>query len=123
MSACSCVVLRAGRACCARDAHCAPLQVDEWPCCGVADDNVARHASPDRPPLGPGSLATYEYELGALADTGLDEVAIDAALTATRIGGAAGAHHQGSYSAEYAYALGLARVLDGLEALVQTKKR
>lgn len=52
----------------------------------------------------------------------LDEVAIDAALTATRIGSAAGAHLEGSYSAEYAYAFGLARVLDGLEALVQTSR-
>jgi AcrR family transcriptional regulator len=146
----------------------------------VADDNrrlYERHPwlvtlPPNRPPLGPGTIAKYEYELGALADTGLDEVSIDAALTfvlgfvescahasararaatrestksdadwwdehgpelarlydpskypmATRIGSAAGEFHQGTYSAEYAYTFGLARVLDGLEALVQARRR
>lgn len=34
-----------------------------------------------RPPLGPGLLAKYEHELQALADTGLDDIETDAALT------------------------------------------
>lgn len=34
-----------------------------------------------RPPLGPGVMAKYEYELGALSPTGLDDVELDAALT------------------------------------------
>ncbi|MFG3616848.1 TetR/AcrR family transcriptional regulator C-terminal domain-containing protein [Nocardia sp. NPDC047654] len=34
-----------------------------------------------RPPLGPGLAAKYEHELGAFADLGLDDVAMDAALT------------------------------------------
>lgn len=37
--------------------------------------------STTRPPLGPGMMTKYEYELGALADTGLSEVDIDASLT------------------------------------------
>ncbi|MET0390631.1 MAG: TetR/AcrR family transcriptional regulator [Polyangiales bacterium] len=36
---------------------------------------------PNRPPLGPGTLGKYEHELGALIDTGLDDVQLDAALT------------------------------------------
>jgi AcrR family transcriptional regulator len=35
---------------------------------------------PNRPPLGPGTVGKYEYELQALADTNLDDVEIDAAL-------------------------------------------
>lgn len=34
-----------------------------------------------RPPLGPGLMAKYEYELRALEDTGLGDVEMDAALT------------------------------------------
>ncbi|TQS40453.1 TetR/AcrR family transcriptional regulator [Cryptosporangium phraense] len=55
----------------------------------VADDNRAlyeRHPwlaeiSTSRPPLGPGAIAKYEYELGAFDDAGLDDVTRDAALT------------------------------------------
>lgn len=55
----------------------------------VADENRAlfeRHPwlgsiSTGRPPLGPGVMAKYEHELGALADTGLSDVEMDAALT------------------------------------------
>src|SRR5699024_794737 len=34
-----------------------------------------------RPPLGPGTIAKYDAELGALIDTGLDDVEIDQALS------------------------------------------
>ena len=34
-----------------------------------------------RPPLGPGVMKKYEHELNALEDSGLDDVATDAALT------------------------------------------
>jgi AcrR family transcriptional regulator len=37
--------------------------------------------SSSRPPLGPGLMAKYEHELSALQDSGLDDVATDAALT------------------------------------------
>ncbi|GAB1644587.1 TetR/AcrR family transcriptional regulator [Krasilnikovia sp. MM14-A1259] len=123
-----------------------------------------------RPPLGPGLMAKYEHELCAFADTGLDDVETDAALTyllgfvqgsaraaadaraaaertsrtdqqwwaesgpvlaevfdphayptATRVGAAAGAAHDGAYHPEHAYAFGLARVLDGLGALVTNR--
>lgn len=56
----------------------------------VADDNRAlyvRHpwlaavAAVSRPPLGPGVIAKYEYELRAFDGTGLDDVQRDAALT------------------------------------------
>lgn len=55
----------------------------------VAHDNRALHArhgwlagvSTLRPPLGPGLMAKYEYELGALDGIGLDDVEMDAALT------------------------------------------
>lgn len=56
----------------------------------VAEDNRAlyeRHpwlaavASAGRPPLGPGLIGKYEYELRAFDGTGLDDVERDAALT------------------------------------------
>jgi AcrR family transcriptional regulator len=55
----------------------------------VAHDNHAlyeRHPwvafiSTSRPPLGPGLMAKYEYELRALEDAGLGDVEMDAALT------------------------------------------
>ncbi|MFJ4191211.1 TetR/AcrR family transcriptional regulator [Kitasatospora sp. NPDC089509] len=141
----------------------------------VADDNRALFrahpwvaaVSTSRPPLGPGLMAKYEYELRALEGTGLPDVELDAALThllgfvqtcarmaaderaaqqdsaltdaqwwqanaellarvfdperhpvAARVGAAAGEAHGGAYSPEHAYAFGLARVLDGLEALI-----
>jgi AcrR family transcriptional regulator len=37
--------------------------------------------STSRPPLGPGLMAKYEHELGALTNAGLDDVETDAALT------------------------------------------
>jgi hypothetical protein len=37
--------------------------------------------STSRPPLGPRLMAKYEHELSALADSGLDDVETDAALT------------------------------------------
>ncbi|MEU9706487.1 TetR/AcrR family transcriptional regulator [Streptomyces sp. NPDC047981] len=122
-----------------------------------------------RPPLGPGVMAKYEHELGAFEGLGLDDVAMDSALThllgfvqsaarteldaravdlesamsdhewwdahapllervfdaerfplASRVGEAAAVAYQGMYSPEYAYGFGLARVLDGLAALVTT---
>lgn len=145
----------------------------------VAHDNYALYEkhpwlvsiSTTRPPLGPGLMAKYEYELGALVETGLSDLDIDAALTyvlwfvescaraaadarateretrmndeawwksneellarvlepgrfplATRIGSAAGEAQGGAYDAKRAYAFGLARVLDGLEALIFAKK-
>ncbi|MFI5960420.1 TetR/AcrR family transcriptional regulator [Cryptosporangium sp. NPDC051539] len=137
----------------------------------VAADNRALHerhpwlaeVSTSRPPLGPGAMAKYEYELGAFDDTGLDDVTRDAALTfvlgfvetcargaaavrthdrsdadwwaengpllarvfdpdryprAARIGTAAGEAHDAAYDATHAYDFGLARVLDGLGALI-----
>lgn len=141
----------------------------------VADDNRALHrahpwiaaVSTSRPPLGPGLMAKYEYELRAFEGTGLPDVDLDAALThvlgfvqtcarmasderaaqqdsamtdeqwwaanadllarvfdaerypvAARVGAAAGAAHGGAYHPDHAYAFGLARVLDGLAALV-----
>lgn len=55
----------------------------------LADDNRALFAahgwaasvSTSRPPLGPGQLAKYEYELRAFDGAGLDDVQRDAALT------------------------------------------
>ncbi|MEU4584472.1 TetR/AcrR family transcriptional regulator C-terminal domain-containing protein [Kitasatospora aureofaciens] len=55
----------------------------------VADDNRALYrahpwmaaVSTSRPPLGPGLMAKYEYELQALDSTGLDDVELNAALT------------------------------------------
>ncbi|MFE9428196.1 TetR/AcrR family transcriptional regulator C-terminal domain-containing protein [Kitasatospora sp. NPDC006697] len=151
---------------------------DDWRAraTAVADDNRAlHHAHPwiaavatSRPPLGPGMMAKYEYELRALDGTGLDDVELDAALTlllgfvqtcarmtaderaaeqesamsdeqwwagnaellarvfdparyptAARVGAAAGAAHGGAYSPAHTYEFGLARVLDGLAALIE----
>ncbi|WP_395294701.1 TetR/AcrR family transcriptional regulator [Kitasatospora hibisci] len=146
----------------------------------VADDNRALHrAHPwvariatSRPPLGPGLMAKYEYELRALEGTGLPDVELDAALThllgfvqtcarmaadergaeqdsrmsdeqwwsanaellarvldperypvAARVGAAAGEAHGGAYSPDHAYAFGLARLLDGLAALIETHRK
>jgi len=55
----------------------------------VADDNHALHArhpwaahvSTLRPPLGPGQMRKYEYELAAFAGSGLDDLQTDDALT------------------------------------------
>lgn len=120
-----------------------------------------------RPSLGPGQTAKYEYELAALADSGLDDVQIDAALSlvlgfvqqqvrsehdlhraalasgvsdqewwaahgpllaevidprdyplATRIGAAAGEALGSAYAPDAAWEFGLARLLDGLAALI-----
>lgn len=130
---------------------------------------VAR-VSTARPPLGPGTMAKYEYELGAFEGLGLGDVEIDAALThllafvqstavaaaaaagpageagvddatwwsevapllerfvtaaeyplASRVGAAAGAEQGAAYDADRAYSFGLARILDGLAALVDGK--
>ncbi|MEV0530305.1 TetR/AcrR family transcriptional regulator [Kitasatospora sp. NPDC050463] len=146
----------------------------------VADDNRALYGahpwvasvSTSRPPLGPGLMAKYEYELRALEGTGLPDVELDAALThllgfvqtcarmgadgraaqqdsamtdeqwwsanadllarvfdaerypvAARVGAAAGEVHGGAYSADHAYAFGLARVLDGFAALIGENAR
>lgn len=147
----------------------------------VADDNRSlyeQHPSlialpPNRPPLGPGTIAKYDHELGAFEGTGLGDVERDAALTfvlgfveacahaaararaaehdsrlsdaqwweahapelarvfdparyplATRVGAAAGEYHQAAFAPEFGYRFGLARVLDGLEALIeQTRAR
>ncbi|KJK57162.1 TetR/AcrR family transcriptional regulator [Saccharothrix sp. ST-888] len=55
----------------------------------IAEDNRALYAahpwiaavSASRPPLGPGLMGKYEYELRALDDLGLGDVEMDAALT------------------------------------------
>ncbi|MGC4117437.1 MAG: TetR/AcrR family transcriptional regulator C-terminal domain-containing protein [Myxococcales bacterium] len=55
----------------------------------IARDNWALHqrhpwiaaVSTSRPPLGPGLMTKYEYELQALEGLGLDDVEMDAALT------------------------------------------
>ncbi|MRG96241.1 TetR family transcriptional regulator [Polyangium spumosum] len=55
----------------------------------IADQNRALHAahpwlvhaSTSRPPLGPGVITKYEYELSAFDGLGLSDVEIDAALT------------------------------------------
>ncbi|WP_380285754.1 TetR/AcrR family transcriptional regulator [Kitasatospora purpeofusca] len=145
----------------------------------VADDNRALHrahpwtvsVATSRPPLGPGLMAKYEYELRALEGAGLPDVELDAALThllgfvetcarmaaderaarqesaltdaqwwaanaellarvfdaerhpvAARVGAAAGEAHGGAYDPDHAYAFGLARVLDGLAALVERRR-
>ena len=120
-----------------------------------------------RPPLGPGLMSKYEYELSAFDGVGLDDVTVDDCLTclltfvqaaaragieardseldtamsdqqwwaahapllrrvfddavyptAARVGSAAGAAHGSAYDPEHAYAFGLARVLDGIQLLV-----
>jgi AcrR family transcriptional regulator len=38
-------------------------------------------AALSRPPLGPGLMAKYDHELGAFDGTGLDDIAVDSALT------------------------------------------
>ncbi|OKI22622.1 TetR/AcrR family transcriptional regulator C-terminal domain-containing protein [Streptomyces sp. CB03911] len=150
---------------------------DDWRArlAAVAADNRALYrAHPwaaslptGRPPLGPGLMAKYEYELRALDGVGLGDVEMDAALThllgfvqscarmaaderaaeqdsamsdeqwwaghaellakvfdprrypvAARVGAAAGEAHGGAYSPAHAYEFGLARVLDGLAALI-----
>ena len=132
----------------------------------------AAAVSVSRPPLGPGLMAKYEHELGALEHAGLDDVETDAALTflldfvrssalaaqqaaaarhdsgmtdeqwwaanapllervldpeayptAARVGTAAGAAQGGAYSPDHAWEFGLERVLDGLEALVERRRR
>jgi AcrR family transcriptional regulator len=55
----------------------------------IADENRglferhlwAANISTIRPPLGPGMMAKYEHELGALDGLGLDDVVMDACLT------------------------------------------
>jgi AcrR family transcriptional regulator len=146
----------------------------------VAEDNRALYAAHPwavalaraRPPLGPGQLAKYEHELRALEGTGLDDVAMDAALTlvlgfvranaleaveseairrasglddtawweanapllaelvdpeeyptAVRVGEAAGAAQDAAFDPEFAYAFGLARVLDGIGVLIAARGR
>ncbi|HEU5108618.1 MAG TPA: TetR/AcrR family transcriptional regulator [Micromonosporaceae bacterium] len=41
--------------------------------------------------------------------------------TAARVGAAAGEHHQAAYDAEHAFEFGLARVLDGIEVLINSR--
>lgn len=145
----------------------------------IAHDNRAlyeRHpwlatVSTARPPLGPGVIAKYDYELRALEGLGLDDVEMDAALTflldfvqscaraaadvraarhasrtgdgewwaaygpllakvvdpdaypvATRVGAAAGLAHGAAYDPDHAYRFGLQRVLDGLAALIESRR-
>jgi AcrR family transcriptional regulator len=42
---------------------------------------ILQVATAARPPLGPGSIAKYERELAAVADSGLDDVEMDAVIT------------------------------------------
>jgi AcrR family transcriptional regulator len=42
---------------------------------------------------------------------------------AARVGAAAGAAHAGAYNAEHAYRFGLARIIDGIDALLRSKGR
>jgi AcrR family transcriptional regulator len=144
----------------------------------VADDNHRLYSEhpwiaelpPNRPPLGPGTLDKYEYELAALEGVGLSDIEIDSALQlvlgfvgacaatsararaeisesaqtdaewwtdhepallrvmgdigtryplGSRIGAASAEVQQGTYDAEHHYRFGLARVLDGLAALIE----
>ncbi|HEV7327878.1 MAG TPA: TetR/AcrR family transcriptional regulator C-terminal domain-containing protein [Bosea sp. (in: a-proteobacteria)] len=144
----------------------------------IARDNLALYSAhpwiasvaTGRPPLGPGLMAKYEYELRGFDGLGLDEVETDAALTfllgfvencariggdararaqadamsdagwweanapllarvfdparyptATRVGAAAGAAHQGAYGVDHMFAFGLERVLDGIERLIERR--
>jgi AcrR family transcriptional regulator len=101
----------------------------------VADDNRALFVehpwaaliSTLRPPLGPGQLAKYEHELGALdgqawwASAGplLAQVLdVQAYPLAVRVGTAAGAAQQSALNPDHAYAFGLDRLLDAFAALV-----
>ncbi len=121
-----------------------------------------------RPPLGPGLMAKYEYELSAFDDCGLTDVDRDASHTyllgfvqsaaraaadaakinaeqsdeawwaanepllnrvldaaayprAARVGAAAGAQLGAAYSPAHAWRFGLARVLDGLAAIIDAE--
>ncbi|MGD7705421.1 TetR/AcrR family transcriptional regulator [Microlunatus sp. Y2014] len=47
----------------------------------VAHPWLTEVAALSRPPLGPGTMAKYEYELAAFDDTGLDDLDVDAALS------------------------------------------
>jgi len=49
--------------------------------CLYAEHPWLLHASASRPPLGPGVIAKYEYELSAFDGLGLSDVELDAALT------------------------------------------
>lgn len=146
----------------------------------VADDNRALFAkhpwlaavSTTRPPLGPGTMGKYEYELRALEGAGLTDLELDSVLTlvlgfvescaraaanaraarlesklgeaewwraneavlsrlfdsarfplAGRVGSAAGEAHGAAYSPEHAYRFGLARVLDGVGAMLARRRR
>lgn len=122
--------------------------------------------STSRPPLGPGTIAKYDYELGALDGIGLSETEMDAVLTlvleyvggaaasaaemiaveqqtgvsvedwwwsvsplldrvyvpgryplADRVGSAAGGN---AYDRDFTFEFGLARVLDGIAAFIET---
>ncbi len=130
----------------------------------------AARISTSRPPLGPGMMAKYEYELGPFDGLGLSDLEIDASLTyllafvqaaalaaqdakniagesgvddpswwsevgpllerfvsaqdyplASRVGTAAGLEQNAAYEPELAYSFGLARVLDGLGALIERR--
>jgi AcrR family transcriptional regulator len=77
--------------------------------------------SSSRPPLGPGLMAKYEHELAALADSGLDDVQTDAALTFLLdfVRSSALAAQGAAYSPDHAWEFGLERVLDGLGTLIE----
>ncbi|WP_433246964.1 TetR/AcrR family transcriptional regulator [Streptosporangium sp. CA-135522] len=101
----------------------------------VARDNRAlyeRHpwvtaACSSRPPLGPGLMAKYDYELRALDGLGLDDVEMDSALTfllgfveicARAAADARAAQHESAMSDDQWWAANaplLARVFDGTE--------
>lgn len=123
--------------------------------------------STGRPPLGPNTMAKYEYELSAVDGIGLSDVELDAVVTlvngfvagavrgavdaataerrtgvtdeqwwrahrpllekvfdperfplAARVGAAAGAEHNAAYDPGHAFDFGLARLLDGIAALL-----
>lgn len=145
----------------------------------IAEDNRMLFASHpwaatvllSRPPLGPGMMAKYEYELQAFEGLGLNDAEIDSSLTyllgfvatcardawiqrqaetesatsdqawweanaplfalafdptryptAARVGAAAGEALGGAYAAAHAWDFGIARVLDGLEALIERRR-
>jgi AcrR family transcriptional regulator len=124
-----------------------------------------------RPPMGPGVIAKYDYELRALEGIGLSDVEMDSVLalvigyvqasarqaleatlveqrtglsdeewwaaqaplleevvepgrfpTADRVGTAASEAYQGLWDPDHAFEFGLARVLDGIEALVEARR-
>jgi AcrR family transcriptional regulator len=124
-----------------------------------------------RPPLGPNSIANYDYQLRAVDGIGLTELEMDSVVSmvglyvqgsaraaaeargsvqatgqtddewwstyapllekvfdaekypvAARVGAVAGETFQSAYDAKHGFEFGLARILDGVEALVRSRR-